>query len=96
MKLYRLLLIAALFCIFANVAVAQDNEKKALTKEQILGKLPDGIINQVPKVTGWTDKNTVTLAEREVRDYKFFICSGTGAISLGEFSTGVLTPVLIL
>ena len=72
MKLYRSLLIAALFCTFANVAVAENNEKKALTQEQILGQLPEGIVNPVPIVTGWVDKNTVTLAERDGKDYKFF------------------------
>ena len=72
MKLDRSLLVAALFCTFANVAMAENNEKKALTQEQILGQLPEGIINAVPMVTGWADKNTVTLAERNGRDYKLF------------------------
>ena len=72
MKLYRSLLIVALFSIFGVCANAQDNGKKALTHKEILGNLPEGIINSVPMVTGWADKNTVTLAERNGREYKFF------------------------
>ena len=61
---YRSLLIVALFCTFANVAIAENNEKKALTQKEILGNLPEGSINSIPMVTGWADKNTVTFAER--------------------------------
>ena len=85
MKLYKsLLIVSVLFFACANVLVAQDNGKKALTHEQILGNLPEGIVNQVPMVTGWANKNTVTLAERNGRDFKFLNYN---------IKTGVKTPV---
>ena len=71
MKLFRsLFFVCALFCACATTVLAENNDKKALTQEQILGKMPEGIVNPVPMVTGWADKNTVTLAQREGRDYK--------------------------
>ena len=85
MKLYRSLLIAALFCTFANVAMAENNEKKALTQEQILGQLPEGIVNPLPIVAGWVDKNTVSLVDRSAKDYKFVKYN---------IKTGVKTPVV--
>lgn len=85
MKLFRsLLIVCALFCTCATTVLAENNDKKALTQEQILGKLPDGIVNPVPMVTGWADKNTVTLAHRDGRDFKFFNY---------DIKTGVQTPV---
>ncbi len=85
MKLYKsLVIVSVLFFACANVLVAEDNGKKALTHEQILGTLPEGILNPVPMVTGWADKNTVTLAERDGRNFKFFNYN---------IKTGVKTPV---
>ncbi len=85
MKLFKtILIVSALFCVYAIPAMAQENGKKALTQEQILGKMPEGITNPVPMVTGWADKNTVTLAERNGREYKFFNYN---------IKTGVKTPV---
>ena len=85
MKLFKsILIVSALFCACATTVWAEDNVRKALTQEQILGKMPEGIINSVPMVTGWADKNTVTLAERNGRDYKFFNYN---------IRTGVKTPV---
>ena len=85
MKLFRsLFFVCALFCACATTVLAENNDKKALTQEQILGKMPEGIVNPVPMVTGWADKNTVTLAQREGRDYKFFNYN---------IKTGVQTPV---
>ena len=73
MRLYkRFLIVSALFLSCATAVVAQKSEKKALTPEQIVGKMPEDIVNQLPMATGWADKNTVTLAQREGRDYKFF------------------------
>ena len=95
MKLYRSLLIVALFCTFANVAIAENNEKKALTQEQILGKLPEGIVNPLPIVAGWADKNTVTLVERDGREHKFVKYNiKTGVKTPVEESTGEQKPVL--
>lgn len=85
MKLIRsIIIVSALFCTFTTTAVAEGNAKKALTREQILGNLPEGIVNPVPVVTGWADKNTVTLAERDGRDFEFFNY---------DIKTGVKTPV---
>ena len=85
MKLFKsILIVSALFCACTTNMWADGNVRKALTQEQILGKLPEGIINAVPMVTGWADKNTVTLAERNGRDYKFFNYN---------IRTGVKTPV---
>ena len=85
MKLSRIILVvSALFCVGASASFAQESGKKALTQEQILGNLPEGIINAVPMVTGWADKNTVTLAERNGREYKFFNYN---------IKTGVKAPV---
>lgn len=85
MKIFKsLLIVSALFCICTTAFAAENNGKKALTQEQILGKLPEGIVNPVPMVTGWADKNTVTLAHRDGRDFKFFNYN---------IKTGVQTPV---
>ena len=75
---------SALFLSCATAVVAQESEKKTLTPEQIVGKMPEGIVNQLPMATGWADKNTVTLAQREGKDYKFYSYN---------IKTGVQTPV---
>ncbi len=85
MRLYKRILIFSALCLAcATTVMAQEGEKKALTQEQIIGKLPEGIVNQLPMATGWADKNTVTLAQREGRDYKFYSYN---------IKTGVQTPV---
>ena len=56
MKLFRsLFFVCALFCACATTVLAENNDKKALTQEQILGKMPEGIVNPVPMVTGWAE-----------------------------------------
>ncbi len=72
MKLYRFLLAVALVFSCAAASYAQEVEKRALTQEEIVGKLPQGIVNQLPMVTGWKDAGTVNLAQREGRGYKMF------------------------
>lgn len=74
MKIYKSILFALTLCFaFGNTAFAAgEGEKRALTQEQIINGLPEGILNNVPMVTGWADKNTVNLAERVGREYKFF------------------------
>lgn len=62
MKLHKKLLTAAflLSCMIGGQSVfAQNAEKKNLTKEQLLGKLPDGIVNSLPRVQGWQNNETV-------------------------------------
>ncbi len=49
---------------------AQKETKKSLSHEEIVGKLPDGIVNPVPMVIGWEDANNIKLAYREGRVYK--------------------------
>ncbi len=84
MKLYkRLFIISALLLCCATAVNAQESQKKALTQEQITGKLPEGIVNQLPMVMGWADKNTVSLAQREGREFKFYNFN---------VKTGVQTP----
>ena len=51
---------------------AQEGAQKALSQEEIVGKLPDGIINQMPQVAGWKDALTLKLAQREGRGFKMF------------------------
>ena len=84
MKLYkRLFIISALLLCCATAVNAQESQKKALTQEQITGKLPEGIVNQLPMVMGWADKNTVSLAQREGKEFKFYNFN---------VKTGVQTP----
>lgn len=62
MKLHKKLIAAAFLftCLLGSQSVvAQNAEKKSLTQEQILGKLPDGIVNSLPRVQGWQNNETV-------------------------------------
>ena len=95
MKLFRsFLIVSALFCACGSLLSAQECGKTPLTQEQILGKLPEGIVNAVPMVTGWADKNTVTLAERSGKDFKFFNYNiKTGAKTPVENSPREIAPV---
>lgn len=72
MKLYRFLFAVALILSCAAASYAQEVEKRALTQEEIVGRLPQGIVNQLPMVTGWKDAKTVNLAQREGRGYKMY------------------------
>ena len=73
MRIRRFLFAAVLLCFAAGVSsFAQDGAKKALSQEEIVGKLPDGIINQMPQVAGWKDAQTLKLAQREGRGFKMF------------------------
>ena len=95
MKLYkRLFIISALLLCCATAVMAQESQKKALTQEQIAGKLPEGIVNQLPMVMGWTDKNTVSLAQREGREFKFYNYNvKTGAQTPAENTKREIAPV---
>ncbi|MBQ5593755.1 MAG: hypothetical protein IIU76_04160, partial [Bacteroidales bacterium] len=42
-------------------------EKKDLTLEQILTSIPEGIVNPLPRVGEWIDKNNVKLYKQEDR-----------------------------
>ncbi|MBR5184172.1 MAG: DPP IV N-terminal domain-containing protein, partial [Bacteroidales bacterium] len=73
MRIRRFLCAAVLLCFASGVSLfAQEGAQKALSQEEIVGKLPDGIINQLPMVAGWKDALTLKLAEREGRGFKMF------------------------
>lgn len=95
MKLYkRLFIVSAMLVLCATAVMAQERQKKALTQEQIAGKLPEGIVNQLPMVMGWTDKNTVSLAQREGREFKFYNYNvKTGAQTPAENTKREIAPV---
>ncbi|MEF9931677.1 MAG: DPP IV N-terminal domain-containing protein, partial [Bacteroidales bacterium] len=62
MKLYKKLFATTLLLlsfIGSSVAVAQNAEKKNLTQEQILKGIPNGILNQLPRVQKWQDKENI-------------------------------------
>ena len=66
MMIYKTILTATLAIplVFNSFnATAQNNNelKKELTNEQILSKLPEGIIETLPRVAGWKDKDNVEL-----------------------------------
>lgn len=73
MKLYRFLIAIAVM-VFSCTAVvcAQESGKKALTAEEIVGKLPEGIVNQLPMVTGWKDANVLNFLQMDGRGFKVF------------------------
>ena len=73
MRLYRFLMAVAVVMFSCTAAAsAQESGKKALTAEEIVGKMPEGIVNQLPMVAGWKDANTLKLAQREGRSFKMF------------------------
>ena len=47
-------------------------EKKDLTLEQILTSIPEGIVNPLPRVGEWIDKNNVKLYKQEDRKFKAY------------------------
>lgn len=61
MNLYKRLLIAAfvLPAFICGQVYAQEPPKQKLTQEQILGPLPEGIVNRLPMVSGWKDKENI-------------------------------------
>ena len=73
MRLYRFLMAVAVVMFSCTAAAsAQESGKKALTAEEIVGKMPEGIVNQLPMVAGWKDAGTLKLAQREGRGFKMF------------------------
>lgn len=75
MKLHKKLLAAALlFSLFGGGTVlqAQQAPKKNLTQEQILKTLPEGIVNVLPWVQGWKDKENIELLNMTANGAELF------------------------
>ena len=73
MRIRRFLFSVVLLCFAAGVSsYAQEGGKKALTPEELTGRLPEGVINQLPMVAGWKDNEVLKLAQREGRGFKMF------------------------
>ena len=73
MRIYRFF-IAAAVSVFACTAgaFAQEDAKRALSQEEIVGRLPEGIVNPLPMVRGWKDANTLEIAQWEGRGIKMY------------------------
>lgn len=66
MMTYKTILTTLAFPLLMGAGIAsaqspQNELKKELTNEQILTKLPEGIIESLPRVTGWRDKDNIEL-----------------------------------
>ena len=85
MRVYKFLFAVLLLCMATGAeSFAQDGAKKALTQEEIVGKLPSGILNPMPIVAGWVDANNLKLAYLEASGYNMYSY---------DLKTGVKTPV---
>ena len=51
------------FHISFNLYAQNQEEKIPLTKEQILGKLPDGILKQRANIAGWRDNENIIIKQ---------------------------------
>lgn len=58
----KILVVVALICLSANSLLSESKEnKKELSKSEILRGIPDGIVKSLPKVKGWVSNTSLEL-----------------------------------